>query len=232
VQKQEKQKSGILRVGINMKISASILAAKLTDLTSQLPTYSKDSIDYIHMDVMDGNFVPQISFGEAFTKEVSELTKIPLDVHLMVAKPEDHVSKYFAFKPYCITFHIETTHFAVRLAEEIRKSGSKVGVSLNPSTPPEAISTILPYLDLVLLMTVDPGFYGQSFIKSGFEKIEKIRKMTESYGIELEVDGGVNESNIAQLGRLGVDMCVVGSGLYKTGNPNEQGKKLKELAKS
>ncbi|TGN18526.1 ribulose-phosphate 3-epimerase [Leptospira idonii] len=214
-----------------MKISASILAAQITGLAAEMPGYKKENIDFIHMDVMDGNFVPQISFGEAITKEVKRLTEIPLDVHLMVAKPEDHVHKYFEFKPYCITFHIETTHFAVRLAEEIRKSGSKVGVSLNPATPPEAISTILPYLDLVLLMTVDPGFYGQSFVKTGFEKIEKIRKMTQGYGIELEVDGGVNESNIKQLSDLGVDICVVGSGLYKTGNPNEQGKKLKELAK-
>ncbi|WP_411822710.1 ribulose-phosphate 3-epimerase [Leptospira sp. 'Mane'] len=214
-----------------MKISASILAAKMTALSTILPTFKKENIDYIHMDVMDGNFVPQISFGEAITKEVGELTDIPLDVHLMVAKPEDHVQKYLELKPYCVTFHIETTHFAVRLAEEIRKSGAKVGVSLNPSTPPEAISTILPYLDLVLLMTVDPGFYGQSFIKTGFEKIEKVRKMTSPYGIELEVDGGVNESNIRELKQLGVDLCVVGSGLFKTGNPNEQGKKLKELAK-
>jgi len=228
-----KQRLGNSKENIKaMKISASILAAKLTNLTQELPTFKKESIDYIHMDVMDGNFVPQISFGEAFTKEVKDLTQIPIDVHLMVSKPEDHVSKYFQFQPYCITFHIETTHFSVRLAEEIRKSGSKVGVSLNPQTPPEAISTLLPYLDLVLLMTVDPGFYGQSFIKSGFEKIEKIRKMTKDYGIELEVDGGVNESNIKELAHLGVDLCVVGSGLFKTGDPNAQGKKLKDLAKS
>ncbi|MDF3821500.1 ribulose-phosphate 3-epimerase [Leptospira sp. 96542] len=213
-----------------MKISASILATKITGLSSEIPTYKKESIDYIHIDVMDGNFVPQISFGEAITKEVGSLTDIPLDVHLMVKNPELHVPKYFEMKPYCITFHIETTNFSVRLAEEIRKQGIKVGVSLNPQTPPESISQILPYLDLVLLMTVDPGFYGQSFVKSGFSKIETIRKMTKPYGIELEVDGGVNESNIGKLAELGVDLCVVGSGLYKTGNPNEQGKKLKELA--
>lgn len=215
-----------------MKISASILAAKLTGLSQELPTYKKESIDLIHIDVMDGNFVPQISFGEAFTKEVKSHTEIPLDVHLMVQNPELHVPKYFELNPYCITFHIETTNFSVRLAEEIRKQGIKVGVSLNPQTPPESISMLLPYLDLVLLMTVDPGFYGQSFVKSGFQKIEAVRKLTSPYGIELEVDGGVNESNIGKLAELGVDITVVGSGLYKTGNPNEQGKKLKELATS
>ncbi|MCG6148865.1 ribulose-phosphate 3-epimerase [Leptospira levettii] len=215
-----------------MKISASILAAKLTGLSQELPTYKKDSIDLIHIDVMDGNFVPQISFGEAFTKEVKSHTDIPLDVHLMVSNPELHVPKYFDLKPYCITFHIETTNFSVRLAEEIRKAGIKVGVSLNPQTPPESISQILPYLDLVLLMTVDPGFYGQSFVKSGFEKIAAVRKLTKPYNIELEVDGGVNESNMEELAKLGVDITVVGSGLYKTGDPNAQGKKLKELAAS
>lgn len=215
-----------------MKISASILAAKLTGLSQELPTYKQENIDLIHIDVMDGNFVPQISFGEAFTKEVKSHTQIPLDVHLMVSNPELHVPKYFDLNPYCITFHIETTNFSVRLAEEIRKAGIKVGVSLNPQTPPESISQILPYLDLVLLMTVDPGFYGQSFVKSGFEKIAAIRKLTKPYNIELEVDGGVNESNMEELAKLGVDITVVGSGLYKTGDPNAQGKKLKELAAS
>ncbi|TGK86731.1 ribulose-phosphate 3-epimerase [Leptospira noumeaensis] len=215
-----------------MKISASILAAKLTGLSEELPTYKQENIDLIHIDVMDGNFVPQISFGEAFTKEVKSHTQIPLDVHLMVSNPELHVPKYFDLNPYCITFHIETTNFSVRLAEEIRKAGIKVGVSLNPQTPPESISQILPYLDLVLLMTVDPGFYGQSFVKSGFEKIAAVRKLTKPYNIELEVDGGVNESNMEELAKLGVDITVVGSGLYKTGDPNAQGKKLKELAAS
>ncbi|TGL37441.1 ribulose-phosphate 3-epimerase [Leptospira perdikensis] len=215
-----------------MKISASILAAKLTGLSQELPTYKKENIDLIHIDVMDGNFVPQISFGEAFTKEVKSHTNIPLDVHLMVSNPELHVPKYFDLNPYCITFHIETTNFSVRLAEEIRKAGIKVGVSLNPQTSPESISQILPYLDLVLLMTVDPGFYGQSFVKSGFEKIAAVRKLTKPYNIELEVDGGVNESNMEELAKLGVDITVVGSGLYKTGDPNAQGKKLKDLAAS
>lgn len=215
-----------------MKISASILAAKLTGLSQELPTYKQENIDLIHIDVMDGNFVPQISFGEAFTKEVKSHTQIPLDVHLMVSNPELHVPKYFDLNPYCITFHIETTNFSVRLAEEIRKAGIKVGVSLNPQTPPESISQILPYLDLVLLMTVDPGFYGQSFVKSGFEKIAAVRRLTKPYNIELEVDGGVNESNMEELAKLGVDITVVGSGLYKTGDPNAQGKKLKELAAS
>lgn len=182
------------------------------------------------MDVMDGNFVPQISFGEAITKEVKGMTSIPLDVHLMVEKPENHVAKYFELNPYCITFHAETTRFPIRLAQEIKKSGTKVGVSLNPGTPVQALETLLPYLDLVLIMTVEPGFYGQKFVDGGLEKIRKVKSLISSFPIELEVDGGVNDSNIHALSEAGTDICVVGAGLFKTGNPNENGKKLKKIA--
>lgn len=212
-----------------MKISASILASELTNLKATLPTLDEKSVDLIHIDVMDGNFVPQISFGEAFTKEVKNHTKIPLDVHLMVQNPELHARKYYELKPYCITFHIETTHFAVRLSEEIKATGSKVGITLNPGTPIENIVPLIPYVDLVLIMTVDPGFYGQSFIKNGFQKIQRAKELIQGSGILLEVDGGVNESNIGELARLGVDISVVGSGLFKGEGPNSQGKKLKSL---
>ncbi|TGK35038.1 ribulose-phosphate 3-epimerase [Leptospira gomenensis] len=212
-----------------MKISASILAAKLTELGSTVPAYDPAAIDLMHMDVMDGNFVPQISFGEALCKEVRGLTPIPLDVHLMVSKPENHVAKYYELNPYCITFHIETTDFPVRLAQEIKNNGAKVGISLNPGTPVSSLETVLPYVDLILLMTVEPGFYGQKFIVNGMEKIRKAKEWIGSRPIELEVDGGVNETNIQELKKNGVDIVVVGAGLYKTGTPVENAKKLKTL---
>jgi len=215
-----------------MKISASLLASELTNLANTLPNLSQDCIDYLHIDVMDGNFVPQISFGEAFTKEIAKYGKQKLDVHLMVRKPEDHAPKYYSLSPEYITFHIETTNFGVRLSEEIRGSGCKVGVTLNPSTPPESLRYLLPYVDLVLVMTVDPGFYGQSFVKSGLDKIRTIREMTRDYGIQMEVDGGVNSQNIRELAHLGVDIAVVGSALFKTTDPNSEAKKLKTLALS
>lgn len=214
-----------------MKISASILAASITSLSNILPQLSSDSIDYIHMDVMDGNFVPQISFGEAVTSEVKKLTSIPLDVHLMVSMPEREVPKYYKFNPDYITFHIETTSFGVRLSEEIKSNGSKVGVSLNPSTPLSTIEHLLPYIDLILLMTVDPGFYGQSFVRGGMDKIKRAAEMVRGTGIQLEVDGGVGIGNIAELDSLGVSICVAGSAVFKTGDPNLNGKQLKLEAK-
>ncbi|PJZ65165.1 ribulose-phosphate 3-epimerase [Leptospira wolffii] len=213
-----------------MKISASILATQLSGLANIVPSFKKEGIDLVHMDVMDGNFVPQISFGEAINKEVKAMTSIPLDVHLMVEKPENHVHKYYELSPYCITFHAETTRFPIRLAQEIKKNGTKVGVSLNPGTPAVVLETLLPYIDLVLIMTVEPGFYGQKFVDGGMDKIRKVKSLISSYPIELEVDGGVNDSNIQELSQAGVDICVVGAGLFKTGDPSENGIRLKKIA--
>ncbi|PJZ69539.1 ribulose-phosphate 3-epimerase [Leptospira perolatii] len=215
-----------------MKISASILATQLTSLSSHVPNFKQDSIDLIHLDVMDGNFVPQISFGEALCKEVKAMTKIPMDVHLMVEKPENHVAKYYELDPYCITFHLEKTDFPIRLAQEIKKSGTKVGVSINPGTTAQSLEPLLPYIDLALIMTVEPGFYGQKFVQNGLEKIRKVKELIGSYPIEIQVDGGVNETNIAELAKAGADICVVGAGLFKSGNPNDNGTMLKRLANS
>lgn len=212
-----------------MKISASILASELSALSVTLPKLKPKAIDYIHMDIMDGNFVPQLSFGEALTEETSKLTKIPLDVHLMVKNPELHVPKYYKIKPEFITFHREATDFPIRLAEDIRKNGSKVGIALNPSTPVKMIQDCLPYIDLILIMTVEPGFYGQSFVKSGLEKINRAKELIGSYSIELQVDGGVNSSNIERLADIGVSICVAGSALFKNGKPNENAMGLKKL---
>ncbi|WCL47919.1 ribulose-phosphate 3-epimerase [Leptospira sp. GIMC2001] len=213
-----------------MKISASILATSITQLGRIIPSINPEAVDYIHMDVMDGNYVPQISFGEAITREVKELTTIPLDVHLMVKKPEDHFQKYLDLKPAYVTFHQETTDFGVRLSDEIRKSGSKVGISLNPMTPVTSLKYILPYIDMILIMTVDPGFYGQKFILGGLDKIKEAADMVSHLPIDIEVDGGVNASNIADIRKAGANICVVGAGLFKEGDPSSNGLNLKKLA--
>jgi ribulose-phosphate 3-epimerase len=212
-----------------MKISASILAAPITGLERILPSLDPKKIDYIHMDIMDGNYVPQISFGEAVTGEVKKLTSIPLDVHLMVKNPELEVPKYYSFKPEIITFHAEATHFGVRLAEDIRKQGIKAGVALNPGTPLAMIENLIPYLDLILIMTVDPGFYGQSFVKGGLEKIRKAKEMTKGTSIIIEMDGGLNTFNVRDIISAGAELCVAGSAVFKDEKPNENAFQLKSL---
>lgn len=212
-----------------MKISASILASPLTSLSNTIPSYNHNLIDYIHLDVMDGNFVPQISFGEGLCKEVSKLTSISLDVHLMVANPEREVPKYYELKPEIITFHAEATDFMVRLCDDIHSKGIKAGIALNPATPVQRIESILPYIDLLLIMTVDPGFYGQKFFRGGLDKIKKAKELISKYNILLEVDGGANLDNFKEIKNAGADICVVGSALYKSNNANIEAKSLKNL---
>lgn len=212
-----------------IKISASILASPLSALSAVIPKFKPKAIDYIHLDIMDGNFVPQISFGAALTNEIKNMTDIPLDVHLMVNNPENHVPKYYAFKPEFITFHREATHFPIRLAQEIRKNGCKVGIALNPATPVEMIEDCLPYIDLILIMTVEPGYYGQTFVKSGLEKINRGKELIGSYPIQLEVDGGVSLENVKRIAEIGVNICVAGSSVFKAGKPNESALGLKNL---
>lgn len=211
-----------------MKISASILATQISTLENTLKSLDQNHIDYIHMDVMDGNFVPQISFGEALCKETALITKIPLDVHLMVKNPEFHVPKYFALDPEFITFHLEATHFSVRLSTEIRKNGIKAGIAINPQTPVELLEPVIPFVDMILIMTVEPGFYGQSFITNGFEKIQKAKKLIGKNPVILQVDGGINVANIEKIAKLGTDMIVAGSAVFQ-GNPNENAANLKRL---
>ena len=215
-----------------IQISASILASPITSLGNVIPKLKSSSIDYIHLDIMDGNFVPQLSFGEAVSSEISKLTKIPLDVHLMVNRPEIIAPKYYSLKPKYITFHREATHFSIRLAEEIRKNGSKVGIAINPSTPVSSLEDCLPYIDMILIMTVEPGFYGQSFVKNGLEKINRAKELIGSYPISLQVDGGVNSSNIQRIHELGVEIVVAGSALFKDSKPNEAATALKKLTKN
>lgn len=211
-----------------MKISASILAAKLTHLSIDLPKFSHSAIDFLHIDVMDGNFVSQLSFGEAITKEVKELSSIPLDIHLMVNHPEREAAKYYSMKPAFITFHAEATNFGVRLSEDIHSHGIGVGVAVNPGTPLSFVEYLLPYVDMILIMTVDPGFYGQSFVKGGFEKIAKAREMVKGTNHIIQVDGGVNSHNIRRIYDAGAHICVAGSAVFKTGDPNENAMDLKK----
>jgi len=212
-----------------MMISPSILAADLTDLKNTLQTL-ENRVDFLHMDIMDGHFVPTLSFGEVYVKLLRVHTNIPLDVHLMVDQPEKEVPKYYDFSPFNITFHYEATNFPVRLAREIRKRNIKAGISLNPKTPVEFIEPFLEELDLVLIMSVEPGFYGQAFIPFSIEKIKKLKDMIlqKDLDVLIEVDGGINQENISLVKEAGADIVVAGSFIFK-GNIEENIQKLKQF---
>lgn len=214
-----------------MKVSPSVLAARLTQLSQVVKQLDEKETNLLHMDIMDGHFVPPLTFGESFCQMLSKETNIPLDIHLMVSQPHLEVPKYFAMKPYNITFHYEATDFPIRLLQEIRSHDIKAGIALNPKTPIAMLEELFPYLDLVLIMTVEPGYYGQDFLENGFERVAQFQKMRERYNnrVELQVDGGINEKNIQRLANLGVDIVVAGSFVFKSENPNQKILQLKNV---
>ncbi len=199
-----------------MKISASILAADLSDAKNAILSLDTKLLNFIHIDVMDGHFVPQLSFGEAFTKDISKYSPFPLDVHLMVARPDVESLKYIECKPHFLTFHLEACPYPIRLIRLLKSHNIKVGIALNPSTSIGHLGPIIDEIDLVLLMSVEPGFYGQSFLETTWKRIQELRHLIHNRNIEISVDGGVNAKNLKQLQEAGVDNVIMGSAVFQT----------------
>lgn len=199
------------------EIAPSLLSANFYNLQDDLERLKKSGIKYLHLDVMDGNFVPNISFGLPIIKSVRKNTDFILDCHLMIEKPERYLEDFKNAGADILTVHQEATIHLQRTLAEIRRLGMKAGVSLNPSTSEETLKYIMDDLDLILIMSVNPGFGGQSYIESVNEKIKRVRKMIDESerDIILEVDGGVNKDNIKELEYLGVDLFVAGSAAFK-----------------
>ncbi|MBE9531623.1 MAG: ribulose-phosphate 3-epimerase [Proteobacteria bacterium] len=199
-----------------MKISPSILSADFGRLAEEVRAVEEAGADYIHIDVMDGHFVPNITIGPFVVAAVKKVTNLPLDVHLMIENPERYVPEFAKAGSDIITVHAETTHHLHALISQIKALGKKAGVSLNPATPVHSLGQIIGDLDLVLVMSVNPGFSGQSFIPSSLNKIKKVRSIIEKRGskAELEVDGGVKIDNIAEVASAGADVVVAGSAIY------------------
>ena len=199
------------------EIAPSLLSANFYNLQDDLERLKKSGIKYLHLDVMDGNFVPNISFGLPIIKSVRKNTDFILDCHLMIEKPERYLEDFKNAGADILTVHQEATIHLQRTLAEIRRLGMKAGVSLNPSTSEETLKYIMDDLDLILIMSVNPGFGGQSYIEAVNEKIKRVRKMIDDSGrdIILEVDGGVNKDNIKELEDLGVDLFVAGSAAFK-----------------
>ena len=210
------------------EIAPSLLSANFYNLKDDLERLKNEGIKYLHLDVMDGNFVPNISFGLPIIKSVRKNTDFILDCHLMIEKPERYLEDFKNAGADILTVHQESTIHLQRTLNEIRRLGMKAGVSLNPSTSEETLKYIMDDLDLILIMSVNPGFGGQSYIKAVDEKIKRVKKMIVESGkdIMLEVDGGVNKDNIKYLESLGVDLFVAGSAAFKN---SEIEKNLEEL---
>ena len=201
-----------------MKIAPSILSADFSKLGEEIRAVEKAGADLIHIDVMDGMFVPNITIGPLVIESLRKETSLPFDVHLMIEAPERYISAFRSAGSDYITVHVEACLHLHRILQQIRESGAKAGVSLNPSTPPSSIEQVLPDLDMVLVMTVNPGFGGQKFISSMLDKIAAVRRMLDSTGrkILLEVDGGATLENAAQIRKAGADILVGGASVFKS----------------
>ncbi|WP_341201866.1 ribulose-phosphate 3-epimerase [Planomicrobium okeanokoites] len=199
-----------------IKIAPSILAADFSKLGEEVLEVEKAGADWIHIDVMDGHFVPNISFGAAVMGAVRPLTKLPFDVHLMIENADRYIEDFAKAGADYITVHVEASPHLHRTIQLIRSFGVKPGVVLNPHTPVEAILPILEDVDLVLFMTVNPGFGGQKFIASVLPKVEQLSKIIKEKGLEIdiEIDGGINEETIVDCARAGANVFVAGSAIY------------------
>ncbi|SET84213.1 ribulose-phosphate 3-epimerase [Salinibacillus kushneri] len=202
------------------KLSPSILSADFAKLGEEVKEVEQAGADYVHVDIMDGHFVPNITIGPLIVEAIRPSTKLPLDVHLMIEKPENYVSAFAQAGADIITVHQEACVHLHRTIEMIKQEGVKAGVVINPATPAEAIKPILPDVDLVLLMTVNPGFGGQAFIHSVIPKIAQIAawKREENLTFEIEVDGGVNKDTAALCVEAGANVLVAGSAIFKAKN--------------
>ena len=215
------------------KIAPSILSADFSRLGDEVRAVAAAGADYIHVDVMDGHFVPNITIGPLVVEAVRKVTELPLDVHLMIENPDRYVPDFAKAGADIIVVHAEASVHLHRTIQLIKSLGKRAGVSLNPATPLSALEYVLDELDLVLLMTVNPGFGGQSFIEACLPKIHALRAMLDRRGCdaELEVDGGVKIDNIDRIAHAGADVFVAGSAVFGSKDYKETIKELKRRAK-
>ena len=216
------------RKSLPLQIAPSILTADFGRLADEIAAAEAGGADMIHLDVMDGPFAPNITFGPTVVAAVRQVTTLPLDVHLMIEEPERFVQTFAQAGATSITVHFEATHHLHRTVQSIVDVGCRAGIALNPATPVEALREISPFVDLVLVMSVDPGYGGQQFIPTSTSKLRRVRKLLNEFNptCDLEVDGGVGLENIGDVVRNGANVIVVGSGVYNKERPISENLKL------
>lgn len=205
-------------------ISPSMLSADFGNLDRDTHMIDRSAAQWIHIDVMDGVFVPNISFGFPVMKPIRKASDKVLDVHLMIVDPEKYVARFAEAGADIVTFHYEATQTPREAIRLIRESGAKVGISIKPKTPVEVLRELLPEVDLVLVMSVEPGFGGQSFIDGSTDKVRELRKMIDEAGLDvmIEIDGGVSAANAGELYDAGCDALVAGSAVFKAADPEAE----------
>lgn len=209
---------------MNRIVSPSMLSADFGHLERDTKMIDRSAAEWVHIDVMDGVFVPNISFGFPVLKAITSATEKFMDVHLMIVEPEKYVARFAEAGADLVTFHWEATERVQECIDLIRSKGAKVGISIKPKTPVSVLEEILPQLDLVLIMSVEPGFGGQSFIEGSTEKVRELKAMIERKGLKtlIEIDGGVSRHNARELYEAGCDALVAGSAVFKAADPEAE----------
>ncbi len=215
-------------------IAPSILAANFLKLEEDLDMINRSEAEYLHVDVMDGVFVPNISFGQNIVKFISSKCNKTIDVHLMIVNPEKYIESFQEVGAEIITAHVEATNHAHRLIGQIKETGAKAGLALNPHTPINVLENVLEELDQVVLMSVNPGFGGQKFIYQTLSKIEALNeaKIKRNLNFNIEIDGGVGLQNAEKILQCGANVLVAGSSVFKSENPLETVSKLQSIGKN
>ena len=214
-------------------IAPSLLSANFTKLSDEIEMLNNSNADWLHLDIMDGVFVPNITFGFSIIKQIKKIVKKPLDVHLMIVEPERYIKKFKDAGADILTIHYEASIHLHRTLEEIRAFGIKAGVAINPHTNIELLKNVISISDLILIMSVNPGFGGQKFINETYEKIEETKKLInlKNKSCLIEVDGGVDISNAGKLYKSGADILVAGNAVFSAKNPSEMIKEIRSLKK-
>ncbi len=214
-----------------MRVAPSVIAANFSKFQEEIKKVEEASADLLHLDVMDGVFVPNITFGPLIVKAINEITDMELDVHLMIVKPEKYLRQFIEAGADWISFHAEATETTDECIEIIREQNKKVGLAISPPTPFDRVKKYVDKLDFILIMTVNPGFYGQKFLPEILKKIEQTRDWIVIHKPDclIQVDGGINSRNVVELDRAGVDIVVAGAAVFKSDDYEKAIKDLKCL---